>query len=124
MLKKQICICYNYACYNFHINMGNVKFEEEIPQSSSGIYGQNNTPKMTRLLIKLGIVKTEKQAFWVMIIFVVLVFSLTFYIAKTQIIDTKVPDYVVDAYGNKYSVEEYTALLKQGKDPLSPNFKP
>lgn len=107
-------------------NMGEFNFVEEndFHIRSRRLLGEPTTPSMVSFLLKSGIAKNEKQALFILIGVVGAILILTVYLANILLIGTKGPNYVEDKFGNKYSAEQYIELLKQGKDPLSPSFKP
>ena len=98
--------------------------ENEFHIKSRRLLGEPTTPSMVRFLLRTGIVKNEKQALFVLMGMITVILILTFVIAKIFLIGPKAPNYIEDKFGNKYTPEQYIELLKQGKDPLSPTFKP
>jgi hypothetical protein len=98
--------------------------DNEFHIKSRQLLGEPTTPSMISFLIKHKVVKNEKQALFVLLVFVVVVIALTIYLANVLLGSPSAPGYVEDRFGNQYTPQEYFKLLGEGKDPLSPNFKP
>lgn len=60
--------------------MANVQFDEEQQYTSRRILGERVHPKMVTSLMKLGIVKNEKQAGHVLVAIATICFVITFYL--------------------------------------------
>lgn len=104
--------------------MDGIRFneEEEFHIKSRKLFGEPTTPSMVRFLLRFGIVKNEKQALIVLIIFVAIVIFITIYLSNVFLVSGGGPSYVKDRFGVKYTPEQYFKLRQEGKDPLSPDF--
>lgn len=100
--------------------MDEIDFMEnnEFHVKSRKLLGEPQTPTMVNLLLRSGLVKTEKQALIVLIVFICLVFFLTLLILNR---DNLRSDYVTAPDGTKYSAEEFLRLVEKGIDPLDVN---
>lgn len=96
--------------------------DNEFHIKSRRLLGEPTTPTMISFLIKVGIVKNEKQALMILVLTILLTITATLFLIFQR---TSPNDgFVQDKFGNKYTAEEYVNLIKQGKDPLAPNFTP
>lgn len=100
--------------------MDEVDFMEnnEFHIKSRKLLGEPQTPTMIRLLLKSGLVKTEKQALIVVSIFICVMFVATWFILAG--VGGNGSGYVEGPDGRKYSAEEYIKMVDSGNDPLSP----
>ncbi len=116
---------FNLKSDTIKYKMSNVEFLEnnEFHIKSRQLLGEATTPSMVTLLLKTGIAKNEKQALFIILGFIGFVLFLTIYLGKVLLGSPEGAQFVKDQYGNQYTSEEYFSLLKEGKDPLSPNFK-
>lgn len=107
-------------------DMGEIDFmeENEFHIRSRRLLGEPTTPSMVQFLLKSGVAKDEKQALLILIATVSIIILLTIYLANILLFDSNSVNYVEDKFGNRYTAQEYLQLIKSGKDPLSPNFKP
>jgi len=98
--------------------MSGVEFNEEneFHIKSRALFGEPQTPSMIRILLKTGIVKTEKQAVVALLIMVVIMVFATWWILSGR---DSGSDYVTAPDGTQYTPEEYRNLLDQGIDPLN-----
>lgn len=102
-------------------SMDRVDFIEqnEFHIKSRRILGDLETPTMIRILLKVGIVKTEKQALFVLLGVSALVLFFTIFLINARI-NPATSNIVVDTQGNTYTFEQYIELVRQGRDPLLP----
>ena len=102
-------------------SMDRVDFIEqnEFHIKSRRILGDLETPTMIRILLKVGIVKTEKQALFVLLAISALILFFTISLINARI-NPATSNIVVDAQGNTYTFEQYIELVRQGRDPLLP----
>lgn len=100
--------------------MSRVEFndENEFHIKSRALFGDPQTPTMIRLLLKTGVVKSEKQAVVVLLIMVVIMVSATWWILGGR---DNADAYVTAPDGTRYTPEEYIDLIRQGIDPLNTN---
>ena len=98
--------------------MDRVEFIEqnEFHIKSRKLFGEPATPSMVYFLLKVGIVKNEKQAVMVLLSIIILVLILTFSLISNK--SNSSSDTIIDSFGNVYTFEQYIDLVKQGKDPL------
>lgn len=91
---------------------------------SRRLLGNPSIPSLIKFLIKNGIVKTEKQALFTVIGFILMIIFLTIWLANILLFNSNTPEFIEDRFGNKYTPEQYIEYLNKGQDPLSPNFTP
>ena len=97
--------------------------ENELHIKSRRLLGIPASPTMVRFLLRSGVAKNEKQALFILFTAVALIIVLTIYLANVLLLAPEEgPSYIQDRFGNQYTPEQYTDLLKRGKDPLSPGF--
>lgn len=93
--------------------MGSIEFEDENflnkPRGSKPSF-------IISFLTKTGMVKNERQASIILVVFVIVAISATIFILLGR--NAEKEAYVTDNDGNRYQMEEYIQLVKQGKDPL------
>lgn len=107
-------------------NMSGINFVEEngFHIKSRRLLGEPTTPSLVRLILRSGFAKDEKQALLILISMVSIIILLTIYLANILLFNSGNTGYVEDRFGNTYTAEQYLQMIKQGKDPLSPNFNP
>jgi len=81
-------------------------------------YAPSGNPVMVSLLLKMGIAKSDKQAFAILSALAVIFILITILIVRSD--NSITNDTVTDQYGNVYTFEEYVDLVEQGRDPLLP----
>lgn len=93
--------------------MGSIEFEDENflnkPRGSK-------PSSMVKFLKRTGVVENERQASIILVAFVIVAISATIFILLGR--NAEKEAYVTDSDGNKYQMEEYIQLVKEGKDPL------
>ena len=99
--------------------MNRVEFNEEneFHIKSRALFGDPQTPTMIRLLLKTGIIKSERHAVFALLIIVVLMISATWWILNDR---NSASDLFIGPDGTEYTSEEYFDLVDEGLDPLSP----
>lgn len=100
--------------------MSDVEFEEnnnEFHIKSRRLLGEPETPAMIRALLKTGVVKNEKQAVVILLIFIIVIFSISWFVVQGAV-NPKLEFQIKDKYGNEYEVEEFKELLESGFNPL------
>lgn len=100
--------------------MSNTEFLEdnEFHIKSRKLFGEPQTPAMIRVLLKTGIVKTEKQALYFLIGLMIVAVAATWWIWRGG---NSGSNYVEAPDGTRYSAEEYFELVDRGEDPLAPD---
>ena len=97
--------------------MALVEFEEnnnEFHIKSRRLLGEPDTPGMIKVLLKSGIVKTEKQALVILVALMLVAFSATFFLLSDR--NSAQDASITGIDGIEYSAEEYIDLLGKGID--------
>ncbi len=92
------------------VEFENDKTEEfHIRSPKISLFGDPETPTMIKLLIKSKLVKTEKQAFYVLVGFVLFTIIVIIFLWAPSINNNDTT--LIDQYGNKTTLEEHLNSL-------------
>ncbi|MBA3550983.1 hypothetical protein H0W32_02125 [Patescibacteria group bacterium] len=93
------------------VEFENDKEEEfHIRSPKISLFGDPETPTLIKLLLKFKVVKTERQAFYVLIGFIIVAAIIVFIIQMTNFRSKE--DVYIDPQGNKSSIEQYLQEIK------------
>ncbi|MDQ3076589.1 MAG: hypothetical protein M3Q63_00830 [bacterium] len=87
------------------------KEEFHIRSPKISLFGDPETPTMIKLLLKSKLVKTERQAFYVLISFIIVTVIIIASIIGPRLYQGG-NNVLIDANGNETSVEDYLKSLK------------
>jgi hypothetical protein len=99
-----------------------IQFEEDYGDSgfhirSRKLLGEPTTPTMINFLLQKKIVKNEKQAMFILIIFILLFLSLSIFIIRSTITNNK-ELIIVNRYGQEIPFEDYIDMINRGVEPI------
>jgi hypothetical protein len=94
-----------------------IEFEEEYNGSdfhirSRKLLGEKTTPSMITFLMDRGVAKSEKQAFIISLVAILIFISLSIFIIRTSFVNNE-PIRVVDKYGRSIPFEDYVIQLNE-----------
>ncbi len=94
--------------------MSNIQFEEETFKSRT-ILGEPSSPKMVKSLLKMGIVKSEQQAGYLLVGIAIFFFLIAIYISYTFLFASKTPKLTPE---QELQRQEFMERIRQGQPPV------